>query len=1457
MKTTNRRSGARGWTAALIGLTLLTLSTYAAEAEYQARLWRGAEEVLSGEWEKQLPPPLDMPYAFTGPKAEVAFQVPPPGVHPRILTSPEEIEEIRRELASSHPDPYLAANFERLKILAGQKSTVEGDPSHWGRVSALGARALLALINEDAELRAQVAADVVERAKWLDRLADEMNADPLTRDNAYYMRAKSANLYPLQKTSIAMEYDFAAPYMNEEQRSMVRRAISKLSSNRYLSFMEMPAQFSMNNHISLAQNFLLLPLAIEGEEGYDARVTELAKRKFVDHLAWTLSPEGVGFEQTKGFINGYLFLAYARRDPELFRMDRIWAYLHYMARQSVFTGDLETQKGEARVAPDSAAIGASATGTGWDLLDKESPNLMKAIHAAFPSHPVVDYVYKSFFPIEAHTKSRGHPTQDFDLLTMRAGLREKDGAPRRYERTGPPPDVQALGLSWVDPMRGFATVRSDWGPGALLTQYEARSDFYYSGHETPNYGDFNLFAHGGEWIIKQQGYSEPFYHNMTSVNGVGPKTLGAATARFDSFAESGEAVTLVSDHANGWRWSMIPGGHDLSHPMYTVVNDFLFNRSSVFMQNRSTTVPVPPRIRRFYEGYAHTDYGPWHGENRGPYLFQRWQDIDGYFRILHVVRGRHPYILLMDDFNKDGKINQYNMGLHIAKDARLVSVDDKAWTTSMMEQIGDAVTVPADLIGTDFVFARDNQAQGVKPKPGTPMLLVRVMWRSTHYPYPLPSFTQIEVGQTGSYTKPIAGRINIPARAVDPQYRILIYPHLQGDPLPDTGWNDDRTSLTVNIGEQEDRYVFARTTAGQESDSPGADRMVFVQERAGRTVAVASAPPPTPRLAGITQDGVDLSWDELGWPNDLSVGGGETRFAHQAEVHFAPPRDGHRVEYRLDDGEWTPYMAPIRVSDSGRLEARTTARVWPFSDTNRSQTFVWTFSKVAPLNPPPERPAEGIRCRVYEYRRTLYDERGFYTGKKTMMADLDTLEPIFDGSVPALAVPSAQARMPMSSMAKATYVYELPFVAAKDGLYRFRLNAPGPLHLEINGLRILENHGPHRMDQRDYFGDVPLTAGTHALRLAVTDPVFWKGAAAEPMRFALGVIGPDAPEPQSYVPVHPVKPLHKKPDVLAGSFDPVRVEPVSGWIRETYNAIGRNPFNDEQVPADGIPASYFDPEADRKAGADRVPDLIGNLTFHAMERYLGFYYASIPGVYRFRLDGEGCNELRLHGRLVDSNRVEGAGPGSLAIHLAQGWHPLDLRFGRSGRRFEVMTPLDQDWQPVAIASIGSDPAFHALDAATQIDHGLVAKGPGEYRDLPLVRNAFTVMGWVKLDPVAGKQPFNFYSTPGKPGNASVRGGNGFQTGHWHLGGVLQAGVPLAPDTWTHVAVCYDQKRIWLYVNGAPAGSVLLDRSNRNQRIFNIDLPREIPQARFHDQRIYNLHPTPEHLKAILQAGKPL
>jgi hypothetical protein len=49
---------------------------------------------------------------------------------------------------------------------------------------------------------------------------------------------------------------------------------------------------------------------------------------------------------------------------------------------------------------------------------------------------------------------------------------------------------------------------------------------------------------------------------------------------------------------------------------------------------------------------------------------------------------------------------------------------------------------------------------------------------------------------------------------VEPNFKVLIYPHRQGDPLPETMW-DGTNSVTVSWPGQKDTITFSRQTSGK------------------------------------------------------------------------------------------------------------------------------------------------------------------------------------------------------------------------------------------------------------------------------------------------------------------------------------------------------------------------------------------------------------------------------------------------------------------------------------------------------------------------------------------------------------------------------------------------------------------------------------------------------------------
>ena len=58
-------------------------------------------------------------------------------------------------------------------------------------------------------------------------------------------------------------------------------------------------------------------------------------------------------------------------------------------------------------------------------------------------------------------------------------------------------------------------------------------------------------------------------------------------------------------------------------------------------------------------------------------------------------------------------------------------------------------------------------------------------------------------------------QVVIGSRSVEPKFVTLLYPHRQGDELPVTQWNDDKTMLTVSWKDQTDTYRVSHSPDGR------------------------------------------------------------------------------------------------------------------------------------------------------------------------------------------------------------------------------------------------------------------------------------------------------------------------------------------------------------------------------------------------------------------------------------------------------------------------------------------------------------------------------------------------------------------------------------------------------------------------------------------------------------------
>ena len=56
----------------------------------------------------------------------------------------------------------------------------------------------------------------------------------------------------------------------------------------------------------------------------------------------------------------------------------------------------------------------------------------------------------------------------------------------------------------------------------------------------------------------------------------------------------------------------------------------------------------------------------------------------------------------------------------------------------------------------------------------------------------------------------LAKRLVIPSRSNNPNFKVLLFPYLHGEELPQTLWNETRTKLTVTFKDQKDELFFSK-----------------------------------------------------------------------------------------------------------------------------------------------------------------------------------------------------------------------------------------------------------------------------------------------------------------------------------------------------------------------------------------------------------------------------------------------------------------------------------------------------------------------------------------------------------------------------------------------------------------------------------------------------------------------
>ncbi len=718
-------------------------------------------------------------YDFTGLRMqELGSEVPAPGVHPRVLFGPEDIPAISSRVRSSvtgmqsliemeyllgrsflDPNTPDGAAFVRLStgkldglvfedhLPAGQKPGIYN--SHVAYVpNCLTSMALYCLLTHNDELGVRTATAIANYYRLLEPEIDRLNDQPeVYRSHWRGMHHLVAHM------DLGMAYDFAGPWMTDEQKTLMRRVISKAVAGRRGYGQDGPVRIRDVNWVTWDLTIFLANLAIEGEEGFDPEVHASGLETVRAFLQWGINERGLLYESNGKSGAGLQFqllsmIALARRGENML------GHPHWRRMM------------EAQVqctAPDRTITASRGTYGGLPL----NRQTVAGFKVFYPQDKCVDFLL-----------GVPDPARGFDPDVYRAQLPEQSGRMRLpspvypgmaktvlYDADGATTTRARLHLplDFSDPGQGMFSSRSDDSERALWINMQARPDLYLgAGHMHHDAGSFYLQADGVTW--GRDGLSpegrESQNHSVVLIDGVGQdgdlgetpvkvKYVGAALER------QGAIATADLKYAYDYVWTTQIRRWDEPH-------------ASSYRWELETD----PEIVKIFKGTQRYRVNHWEGPLRNPWfptLRASFNPVRYAFRSTGLVRGKHPYALIVDDIRKDDESHRYD------------------W-----QMIGGFHTVALPELGPEDLVLSPVPASEIAA--GSPMLLIREVG---------PSTCTLTNG-------PEQDRTIISTEAVDPRFRILMIPLRQGQEIPQTIVDAVHESVELNWSDQTDRLTFQR-----------------------------------------------------------------------------------------------------------------------------------------------------------------------------------------------------------------------------------------------------------------------------------------------------------------------------------------------------------------------------------------------------------------------------------------------------------------------------------------------------------------------------------------------------------------------------------------------------------------------------------------------------------------------
>lgn len=326
-------------------------------------------------------------------------------------------------------------------------------------------------------------------------------------------------------------------------------------------------------------------------------------------------------------------------------------------------------------------------------------------------------------------------------------------------------EVKDIPLTLFDRDKGELTVRSSWADDAVALNFESRLDTYRLGHVHASRNSFYLYAGGRPWVIDQtRADVENLGHSTVLIDGVGQSGGGDSAGRdlwpsfpavWNEMSDGAGLTVAAADAKYAYAYSL------RCAPPYECVNNTFTAQAF---------------------GYAPDPYQPaWMaGFPVGPKTVSIFNPVVRAFRTVAFAKGPTPFVLIVDDIQKDTAEHTYEWVVNVPLAGTL-------WRHE--EEDVNADPEYSSYGGRDLVlrYTPDGQA-------GTPRLLMRILRADGEL---MDGGLRVRDRKVRIRDAKVAAKkgfkreesirtAGFAVRSVTPQFVVLAWPFLQGQPLPET-----------------------------------------------------------------------------------------------------------------------------------------------------------------------------------------------------------------------------------------------------------------------------------------------------------------------------------------------------------------------------------------------------------------------------------------------------------------------------------------------------------------------------------------------------------------------------------------------------------------------------------------------------------------------------------------------